>query len=82
MGEACNFTNDLVCLVVASSELPCLVRVVGVFHGAVLLEVIVVVGHPAAVAAPAAPVIIIVGTALIMSQCAVNTLLLGESDGG
>jgi hypothetical protein len=74
-----DFTLDLICIIIAFAELDTLVRVVRLFHGAILHEVSVMVRHPAAFATPAAPVLFIVITTLRECQCAVNTLLLGDT---
>ena len=74
-----DFTLDLICIIIAFAELDTLVRVVRLFHGAILHEVSVMVRHPAAFATPAAPVLLIVITALRECQCAINTLLLGDT---
>lgn len=77
-----NFTDDFVGIIlIAISELLSLVWVIALKHGAIAFEVPVMIGHPAALAAPAAPVIVIVTSSLRMSKCAVNTLLLGDTDG-
>lgn len=77
-----NFTDDCVGIIlIAISELLSLVRVIALKHGAIAFEVPVMIGHPAALAAPAAPVLLIVISSLRMGKCAVNTLLLGDTDG-
>jgi len=83
--------DDIVKLMVASTELLGFVRIVFFSHGAVLFQECVVFIHDAALAAPAFVVLVasgrvfkfpfVVAPAFAFSECAVDSLLLRDAEG-
>ena len=65
--------------VIARAELLSDVWVVTLQGGAFTDQIVVVILHPASFATPASPVITVVATTTIVSECAVNTLLFGDT---
>jgi len=85
-----NVALDSVEVMSALFELLCLITVVFFFHCTVVFQELEMISHPAAAAAPAPVVLVVVGvlevlfvilTTSIIGQCAVNTLLLGDAPG-
>jgi len=85
-----NVALDSVEVMSALFELLCLITVVFFFHCTVVFQELEMISHPAAAAAPAIVVLVVVCvlevlfvilTTSIISQCAVNTLLLGDAPG-
>jgi len=85
-----NMALDFVEVMSALFEFLCLITVVLFFHCTVVFQELEMVFHPAAAAAPATVVLVVVGsievpfvilTTSTIGQCAVNTLLLGDAPG-
>lgn len=81
-----NLADDFVVVMEALLELLCFILVVRFSHCTVVLQEFEMIFHPAATAAPATVVLVVfskvlfvVLTTSIIGQCAVNTLLFGDT---
>jgi len=81
-----NLALDFLVVMKALLELLCFIGVVRFSHCTVVLQEFEMICHPAATAAPATVVLVVVSKVLfvvlttsISGQCAVNTLLLGDT---